>query len=253
MTLADLGADVVVTDIDATGRPNAELATRSDPTWDGIDAVAAEIVAMGRRSVAIAADITIETDVDTLFRQATDAVGAIDILVNNAAAPHGADRAMFWEVPAQAFDDVMSVGVRGLFLMSKAFARQAIERTASGSIINIASAAGKRGMQRRVVYCGSKAAVIRMTEAMALELAPHGVRVNAVCPGPIETDRLLDTLAQIAEGREPSDQAALITSTPLKRRGLPGDIANAVAFLASPEASFITGQAISVDGGSVLG
>jgi NAD(P)-dependent dehydrogenase (short-subunit alcohol dehydrogenase family) len=250
--LADLGADIVVTDIDATGRPNAELATSSDPTWDGIDAVTAEIVAMGRRSVAIAADITIESDVDTLFRQATEAVGRIDILVNNAAAPHGADRAMFWEVPAQAFDDVMNVDVRGLFLVSKAFARQAIER-ATGSIINIASAAGKRGMQRRVVYCGSKAAVIRMTEAMALELAPHGVRVNAVCPGPIQTDRLLDTLAQIAGGREPSDQATLITSTPLKRPGVPGDIANAVAFLASRAASFITGQAISVDGGSVMG
>ena len=252
-TLAGLGADVVVTDMVPTGRSNLDLATSADAGWEGIDSVAAEIMALGRTCVALTADISLESDVEALFEQAERELGPIDILVNNAAAPHGADRAMFWEVPIEAFDELMKVDLRAVFLTSKAFARRAVARGAAGAIVNIASAAGKRGHERRVVYCAAKAGVIRMTDAMSLELARHSIRVNAVCPGPIQTDRLLDTHAKFAAGHEPDEHTAIMTTTPLGILGVPRDIANAVAFLASPAASFITGQALSVDGGSVRG
>jgi NAD(P)-dependent dehydrogenase (short-subunit alcohol dehydrogenase family) len=252
LALASAGADVAVTDVDPHGRLDSGRIREDDfsgDAWRGLESLVAEIEGMGRRAVGLLGDVSVEADADRLVREAIDQLGEVDILVNNAAAPHGEDRDAFWNVPTEAFDNVMGINVRGVFLMSRAVARHLISRSSTGAIVNIASVGGKRGFPRRVAYCASKFAVIGATQSMALDLAPFGVRVNAVCPDQISTDRLSDTHAKVAAGVDTS----AATTTPLGRLGGPAEVADAVAFLVSPQAEFITGQALSIDGGSTMG
>jgi NAD(P)-dependent dehydrogenase (short-subunit alcohol dehydrogenase family) len=249
LALAEAGADVAVTDLARTGvRNEFEPDAGGNDEWLGIDSLAAEIAARGRRATALVGDVGDEADAARLVSEALHELGQVDILVNNAAAPHGQDRNYTWETPPEAFDLVMRVNTRGPFLMSRAVLPQLLERQARGRIVNIASLAGRMGVPKRAAYCASKFAVVGLTQVMALELAPHGVTVNAICPGTMDTDRNVSTRAQVERGEEDAATAAAM-NPPVGRRGVPADVARTVVFLADPASDFVTGQSINVDGG----
>jgi 3-oxoacyl-[acyl-carrier protein] reductase len=249
--LAEAGADVVVADLEVAGTRNeSEPAGGDDEGWRGVESLSEEIEALGRRAFYLTGNVADETDAARMVADSVTSLGRLDILVNNAAAPHGQDRNWFWETPAAAFDFVMSVNTRGAFLMSRAFTLQALERQGRGRIVNIASIAGIKGQPKRAAYSASKFAVIGLTQVMAIELAPHGITVNAVCPGVIGTDRNRSTRERLEQG-DATATAAL--GGAVGRIGVPEDVARTVVFLAAPEADYITGQAISVDGGQYLG
>jgi len=253
--LAEGGADVAVTDIQAGGARNMmeKGAAEADAGWRGLESVVQEIQSLNRRSIGLLGDVGDEQEADRMVSETVAALGRIDILVNNAGAPHGADRNWSWEVPAAAFDAVMRINTRGTFLMSTAVMRHLLAREdggRGGRIINISSSSGQQGIPRRAAYSASKFAIIGMTQVMALELAPHGITVNAVCPGPVATSRSESTMARSAAGQEPGHAALQLTSTPVGRIGQPLDVARAVLFLADPAADFVTGQSIAVNGGT---
>jgi NAD(P)-dependent dehydrogenase (short-subunit alcohol dehydrogenase family) len=243
--LAYSGAHVVASDVSSTGTPNASEPTDEDRRlgWYGLDSLVPELTRSGVSAVAAIGDVADEASAQTLIDAALDNFGRLDILVNNAAAPQRDDRGWSWEIPVSAFDEQMRVNARGTFLMSTLASRAMIAAGIGGRIINISSRAGVFGAPRRAAYSASKFAVIGLTQAMSAELAPKHITVNAVCPGPVDTAR---NWAQRPSNPHTIAGPAL---PPVGRMGLPGDVARVVTFLASPEADYITGQAISVNGG----
>jgi NAD(P)-dependent dehydrogenase (short-subunit alcohol dehydrogenase family) len=188
---------------------------------------------------AVQADVGLINDGQRLVEEVESRIGPIAVLVNNAAA---FDRRGFLEVDPEAFDRSFAVNVRGLFFLSQAAARRMVTRR-QGAIINLSSILAQTAVPFRTVYCATKGAVESLTKAMALDLAPYGIRVNTVAPGFIDTQALRDGLP----GGGFVDRVARYT--PLGRLGRPEDIARAVVYLASEEASYITGQVLNVDGG----
>ena len=192
LALARAGADVAVTDVAPTGAPSPGKAPAAGTSSEGLaggtpseglDRLVVEIAGSGRRARGVLGDVSVKLDVDRLVEEVVEHFGRIDILVNNAAAPFGAERVWTWEVPEEEFDRVMGVNAKGVFLTSSAVIRHMLARGGPGRIINIVSGAGKKGMPRRALYSASKHAVVGLTQSMAMELAPRGVTVNAVCPG----------------------------------------------------------------------
>ncbi len=245
---AQEGANIVASDLTSNARGD----------WRGLPAVADEIEAMGRQVLTMEVDVTIAEQVEQMVQAALDRFGKIDILVNNAGAPAGSDRVPVVELEEDVFDLVHRVNVKGTFLCSRAVSRHLIERGEGGKIMNIASTAGLRGVARFAAYCSSKFAVVGFTQCLANELGPHGVHVNAICPGLIETERLYG----IADGLKPKGTSTeefrdrmverSAQGNPLGRMGQPEDVANVAAFLASSDGDWMTGQAISVSGGAVM-
>jgi NAD(P)-dependent dehydrogenase (short-subunit alcohol dehydrogenase family) len=248
LTLAAAGADVAVTDVAASGVRNA--GEPGPAGTDGLEALADQIKQLGGRAIALTGDAADVADVEAVVATAVAELGRIDILVNNAGAPHGGDRAPSWLVPEPAYDEVMRVNAKGVFLMSGAVIRHLLQRGARGRIVNIASVAGKVGYPERAVYCASKFAVVGLTQAMAQELAPRGITVNAVCPGAVATDRNAATRHRAASTGDAAGVNA--SSSPVGRIGEPDDIARAVLYLVDPAASYVTGQSLVVDGGRYM-
>jgi glucose 1-dehydrogenase len=189
-------------------------------------------------------DVGDKADVENLVRSTVQAWGSIDVLVNNAGIAHGAD---FLDVSEADFDRVLRVNLKGTFLVGQAVARLMVEQIkaggAPGTIVNMSSINAVVTIGNLVAYSASKGGINQLTKVMALSLAPHGIRVNAIGPGSIMTDML----ASLA-----TDKAAkhrLLSRTPLGRIGDPAEIAAIAAFLASDEASYVTGQTIYADGG----
>jgi NAD(P)-dependent dehydrogenase (short-subunit alcohol dehydrogenase family) len=247
LRLAQEGADVVVNDV---------VARRAgSPDWGGLSGVVREIEALGQRAWAIVADVSDAQQVEGMVQQALQQAGQIDILVNNAGAPAGPDRVPVVELEEDAWDLVQRVNVKGTFLCCRAVARAMIQRGRGGKIINMSSTSGKRGAARYAAYCASKFAVRGFTQALALELAPHRINVNAICPALIETERVDDIAAALApqgiskEAYREQILANTIAATPLGRMGQPADVAQLAAFLASGESDFLTGLSITVAGG----
>jgi NAD(P)-dependent dehydrogenase (short-subunit alcohol dehydrogenase family) len=223
---------------------------RPRPGGDPLDALVAEIAQAGRSGLAVRGDVGDTADADRMVSEVVEALGRVDVLVNNAAAPHGADRGPTWEVPAEALDEVLRVNIKGVFLMSGAVVRHLLERSAPGRIVNIGSGVARRGMPDRAAYSASKAAVMSLTQSMATELGPHGITVNTVNPGHIRTDRSVPgTWERIQDA---SRGTGLGLRVPLDRMGEPADVARVVAFLAGPASAYVTGQAINVDGGLMM-
>lgn len=256
LALARAGADLAITDVAPVGTRNVRESGEEEAAlgWKGLESLVAEIEQLGRRALPLIGNVSVKADAERMVGQAIERFGKLDILVNNAGAPHGEDRTWFWEVPEDAYDRVLAVNPKGNFLMSQPLARHLLERGEGGRIINIASVAGKVGSARRAVYNASKFAVIGLTQAMAQELAPHKVTVNAVCPGATDTARNASSRARAAA--IPDEAAArsqqLIGAAPVGRIGTPADIARMVVFLCEPASDFITGQSINVDGGSIM-
>ena len=242
MRLARDGADIAVNDIAA--RPYDD----ASGGWTGVASVARDVEALGRRALVAVADIADVDAVDAMFAQATDVLGRVDILVGNAAARPGPDRVPVVDLDEAAWDDAFRVNARGTFLCCRAAARSMIDGGDGGRIICIASTLGLRGRARYAAYSASKHAVVGLTECLALELAEHAVTVNAICPGVVDTERV----AHIAASAPEEFVRSRAMGNPMGRIGAPEDVANVVAFLASDESSYLTGQALTVTGGAHL-
>jgi 2-hydroxycyclohexanecarboxyl-CoA dehydrogenase len=220
--LAAEGATVVVTDLnEATAKETAE-------TIDG---------------VGIHADVTSRESVEAMVAQVHRQFGRIDVLVNNA----GWDKASpFVDSDPADWDRVIAINLYGVLHTCKAVLPIMAER-GSGSVVNLASDAGRVGSSGEAVYSAAKGGVIAFTKTIAREMARHGINANAVCPGPTDT-----ALFASMGGDNPKLREALTKAIPLRRLGRPADLANAVAFLVSDEAAFITGQTVSVSGGLTM-
>lgn len=187
----------------------------------------------------VRADLTRQADVERMVGRVLEQFGQIDVLVNNAGAH---EKAPFTEESEALWDRMYRVNVLGAVFPSQAVVRHMLAR-GQGAIVHVASKAGVVGEPGHAAYSAAKGAVIALTRAMAVELGPAGIRVNAVCPGPVVTDMLLEAVPS-ADEREKLGGLA-----PLGRLGQPVDIAGAVLFLASPDSDMMTGQALSIDGG----
>ncbi len=244
LRLAQEGADLVVNDLSEDIGPR-----------QGLPAVVSEIEALGRKALPVYADVADAAQVDDMVAAAVAEFGRIDILVNNAGAPAGPDRVPVVELEEEDFDLIQRVNVKGTFLCSRAAARHMIARGGGGRIINISSVSGKVGLARFAAYCASKFAVRGFTQSLALELAPHQITVNAICPGLLATERIDDMAAALAPpGVDAGDYRQTmisnsLASTPLGRMTKTADVVKMVAFLASDQAAFITGSSPNVDGG----
>jgi len=247
------GADVVATDI-ATGGTRNENEEGLEETrlgWKGLDSLAGEIQGLGRSALTLVGDVSRAADAERFVAEALTRFGHVDVLVNNAAAPHGADRRLLWEVPEEAWDLVLDVNLKGTFLMSRALIPHMLSRR-SGRIINMASVSGKRGTARRGAYTASKFGVIGLTQAMAQELAALGITVNAICPGSVDTSRRESTSRRERALAELDPSTPVLGLPPTGRIARPDDIARLALFFASEQCDHITGQAWNVDGGTVM-
>ena len=241
--LARLGADLVLT---GTGRdPSTFPPDEQEIGWCDIESTADEVRALGVRALTLVGDVTDEADVDTMIERTLDEFGRIDILVNNAAYRYGPDRVPLIEVDPDIFQKVIDVKVRGTYLCSKAVAKVLIEQGQGGKIVTIASAAGKRASAATLAYNAANFAQVGMTQSMALDLGPHNINVNAVCPGLVDTSRL-DPLGR---GEVWQDRAKL---APIGRAGTPQEVAGLIAFLCTEAASWVHGQSINIGGGTVM-
>lgn len=225
LEMAKRGANIVLNDI---------------VTSDAIDATAEEFKAAGYPVVVTKGDVRNAEDVKNMVKTAVDTFGSVDILVNNAGITRDKPMAMMSE---EDWDLVLSINLKGAFLCTKAAGKQMIKQK-GGTIINIASVAGAYGNKGQANYSASKAGLIGLTKTTAKEFASRGVTCNAVTPGIIKshmTDVLPDEVKE-----------AYLKNIALGRFGTPEDVANVVAFLASNDANYVTGQVIDIDGGLVM-
>ncbi len=251
---ASEGADLMLTDLSPAG--TQVVATKPAGAWGGLEAIAAEVRAAGRRAMTALLDIRSVNQIEAVVAQTLEALGRIDILVNNAAAPPGADRVPVVQLSEDAWDIVLDVNLKGSFLCSRAAAKAMLEREIRGRIINIGSDNSKIGQSRLAAYCASKFGLVGFSQALAMELAPGGITVNTICPGPMDTERV-DYFGRREDGSYDATQRAerirrLAAEVPLGRLATPEDVAAVAAFLASDAAEFITGQAINVAGGAIM-
>lgn len=252
--LARAGADLVLTDVSPGGLKVVE--SKPDCEETGLDRAVDEIQQMGRRASSVIADVRSPASVNEAVEEALKTFGRLDILVNNAAAAPGADRVPFVELPEDAWDTVIDTNLKGPFLLTRVAAAVMLRQGVGGRIINIASTTGKIPYARMAAYSASKAGLLGLSRAMALELAPARITVNAVCPGVADTDRI-DYVGRLPDGsfdaelraKRLGERAAAI---PLGRVATPEDVAAVVAFLASEDAAYLTGEFINVAGGYVM-
>ena len=246
--LAQEGANVVVNDITDGGRG----------AWGGMPAVVDEIRSLGREAIGVVGSVADSGDVDAMVGQALERFGRIDILVNNAGAFAGPDRVPVVELEESEFDRVIAVNLKGTFLVSRTVARHMLSREPGGKIINISSVSGRKGSARFSAYCASKFGVIGFTQSLALELAPHRVNVNAICPSLVETERIFGMAAALKpEGTTAEEFRDIMversnSTVPLGRIAQGDDAARTAAWLASDQSEYITGESIILSGGASM-
>jgi NAD(P)-dependent dehydrogenase (short-subunit alcohol dehydrogenase family) len=231
LLLSKAGACVVIADIDErNGQAVVDL-----------------IVEKGGKSIFTRCDVTSASDCQYTVASAIKEFRGLDILFNNAGIIR---RATVLSTTEDEWDRVMAVNVKSIFLLSK-FAIPHMEKSGGGVIINTSSGWGMIGGKDAVTYCASKAAVVNMTRAMALDHGPQNIRVNCICPGDTDTPMLLNEAQQLGQ----TDEEFLTDAAdrPLKRIGTPDDIAKTVLYLASDASSYVTGTTIIVDGGGLAG
>ena len=248
LALARRGVHVAVADLykSSAGTAGYELSERKQ-----VETVVGEIRAQGVRGLGVPVDVTRWELVEAMVKTVASELGSVDILCNNAGV---IDSNLVVETTESQWNTMMDVNVKGVFLCAKAVIPGMIQRGV-GRIVNISSGAGKRGEARLAAYCASKFAVLGFTQSLALELAPHGITVNAVCPGKLATSMWLDHIMDEhteTQGEERVEAFNEYASrlTPLGRPQTPEDIGEAVAYLAS--ADNVTGVALNVSGGSTM-
>jgi 3-oxoacyl-[acyl-carrier protein] reductase len=241
--LARAGCDVVIT---GTGRDPATFPDEEKAAgWRDLDSVAEEITALGRRVLPVVSDVSDPDAADDLADRVVAELGRVDILVNNAGAARAGDRVPVVDLSTETWRTVLSVNLDGAFYMSRAFARCMLDGGSGGSIVNISSVGGKIGGANTAAYSASKAGLHALTQAMSRELGSAQIRVNAVCPGIIDTSRLDDMR------RANTFEQIVAANVPLGRPGTGEDIAAITVFLCSDQGAWITGQQWNVDGGQV--
>ena len=221
----------------------ADIAVNWLDDQDAAEQVANQVRGCGRRATLVKADVAQIEQVQSMVSAAQEALGPIDVLVNNAGV---FPRVPFLEMTENDWDYVLDVNLKGSCFCAQSVAKAMVSAGRPGVIINLTSGAAFRSSPRGVHYVASKGGVLSMTRAMALELAPYRIRVNAIAPG------LTDT-AQPRYGSSEAELADMARAIPLGRMARPEDIARAAIFLASDSAGFVTGQTLHVNGGSYLG
>ena len=219
------GANVVVADIDE----------------EAGEATAADIAAKGGKAMFVRCDVSQRLDVRNMVTQMLNNCGHIDVLVNNAGIGHSAD---FLDLEEADYDRVMGVNLKGAFLVGQAVARQMVAQGGGGAIVQMSSVNGVMAIPTIASYNASKGGINQLTRAMALALADHRIRVNAVAPGTIATELARQAVLTSDEAR-----LRILGRTPMKRLGEPGEVADVVAWLLSDAASYVTGEIVTVDGG----
>jgi NAD(P)-dependent dehydrogenase (short-subunit alcohol dehydrogenase family) len=245
LRLARDGHDVACLDI---ARPYDEAPAHGVATAHDLDAVVAEVEALGRRAVAVRADVSDEEAVETAVAAATATLGTITLVANVAGGSGpGFGLGPLLVIDPSEFRRVLDVNVVGTWLVSKACAGRMVAAGVGGRICNVSSQAGKRAFPLLGAYCAAKAAVILLTQTMALELGPSGISVNAVCPGTVDTDLLnAGGILQQAFGD------AVLRDIPLGRFQSADEIAATIAWLLSDDAAAITGEAVNASAGQTM-
>ena len=232
------------------GREGAKVMC-ADVNAEGAEATARQIADTSGEAASIRVDVSQESEVQEMISATVDRWGRLDVLYNNAGIGWGMP---VTQVPVEQWDRLMDINLKGVFLGCK-HAIPAMLKNGGGSIVNTASDAGLIGTAMLSPYCASKGGVVLFTKSLAVEWAAQGIRVNCVCPGVIRTP-ILDPFLQtaVAAGAKPEEVwQRMARAHPIGRVGEPEEVGKAVAFLASEDASFITGVALSVDGGFAAG
>jgi NAD(P)-dependent dehydrogenase (short-subunit alcohol dehydrogenase family) len=227
--LADEGCDVAVVDINA----------------DAARETAEQVRAKGGLAMSASADVGSKESVEAALDGLMSELGAVDILVNNAGILRIGP---MLEMDEKDWSDTFRVNVDGIFHVSRKVLPSMVER-GSGTVVNLASWMGKKGLRNYAAYCASKFAVIALTQSLALELASKGIRVNAVCPGIIVDTAMREASDEVSKLQGLPLAADRVGTVPLGRLGLPEDVSRLVAFLVSDESDYMTGQAVNVTGG----
>ena len=254
LRLARDGYDVAVSDFE---RPDDRVADdERAEQWKGLTSVAREIEALGRRVLPVVCDLTDALAVDRLVARAVDGLGRLDVMVNTARAFTYPEQVEAIHLSIEAWDHVNAVNVRGPLLTCRAAALAMIDRGIRGRIVNVSSLASHKPTIGSAPYCCSKAALDMLTQVLALELGPRGIRVNAVNPGTTATNRvsLMERERAARDGvaladfrqRQLEDHAS---TNPLRRVGQPEDVADVVAFLVGDDSRHVNGQCIDITGG----
>ena len=241
--LAELGADLVVT---GTGRnPDSYPDDEKAVGWRDVESTADEVREKGRRALTLIVDVTSQDQVQGMVDGVLEEFGRVDILINNAAYQIGADRVPILDLDPDIYDRVMDIKVKGSFLCAKAVIKPMIDKGEGGKIVNISSGAGKRGSANTLAYNAANFAIVGITQSMARELGPHGINVNAVCPGVVDTYRM------DLHGRgERWEQMA--SNAPIGRNGTDDEVGAFCAYLCTEAASWIHGQSININGGTIM-
>lgn len=251
LRLAEDGAHIVV-----SGRPRAAdslPAHEQDIGWQGVESLAEEIRQLGRSALAVECDVTRKEQVLAMVDAVRSEFGRLDIIVNNAGLPSNAGASPILDTDEDVWYQTMDVNVNGVFLVSKYGGQYMRDCGNGGSIVMIASLAGRVGLPDYGAYCASKFGVIGFTQQLALELAKNSIRVNCVSPGSHDTDMMDGTIARATTNYQLPEGAyrqQLEEFVPMGRQGKVSELAAVVSFMCSSDASYVTGQTINVDGGA---
>jgi NAD(P)-dependent dehydrogenase (short-subunit alcohol dehydrogenase family) len=229
-----LGAEIAL----EAAREGADVIINYNSHRSDAEGVLQQVQDLGRRGIVFQANVGIKAEVDAMVAAGIEAMGRIDVLVNNAGI---ALWKPFLELDEANWDSTIQTNLKSVFLCSQAVARHMVARKSRGSIVNISSIAAAGALDCLVPYCASKGGMLLITKAMATELGPYNIRVNSVAPGTIDIARNRQT-----DPNYPGDWLPFI---PMGRVGLPSDVAKPVIFLASDEAAYVTGQTFWADGG----
>jgi NAD(P)-dependent dehydrogenase (short-subunit alcohol dehydrogenase family) len=251
LRLAADGADVACLDI---ARPYAEAPGHATATADDLDSVVADIEALGRRAVAVRADVSDDAEVDAAVAAASEALGTIRLVANVAGGSGmGFGVGPLLSVGADEFRKVLDVNVVGTWLVSRACAQRMVDAKVGGRICNVSSQAGKKAFPMLGAYCAAKSAVILLTQCLATELGPAGISVNAVCPGTVDTDLINPNgMFELMLGGPDGVQAFIDREIPLGRLQSAEEIAASICWLLSDDAAGVTGESVNVSAGQTM-
>ncbi len=246
------GCDVVV--VGSPRAPDDFPAAEKATGWTGAASVVAEIEALGRRAIGFDADLTKAAEVERVVDETMSRLGRIDVLVNNAGLAFCGEHNL-WEIPDEHWYEVMDVNLNAVYLITSRVLRRMVEAKRGGRIISISSSAGRTAYPQYGAYCATKWGIVGLTQMLALEAAPHQITVNCIAPGSVDTDMMDGTISHTAARYNAPIEGVkqgIVRTIALGRQGQPSDIASGVAFFASDDAAWITGQTLNVNGGTPM-